>query len=192
MTSPSSFHEAVSPQRYFHRFHEASMRGLHLVRRMPDVGIWMRPDVFKRKSSGTSSSWYFRDSGALRSDEPEEFRVKPGDRLWVSVTDRWVGYFTVNTVRPENYEVDWDPSSWVAVTYPLEWPSSYQLVDVAGELRHGYTHHVPQLPLPDSCEQCGGPTYMWHMYEPPDRRCFGCHSDPKRCTCKPAVSTRRA
>jgi hypothetical protein len=94
-----------------------------------DIGIWMRPDVLQRKSSGRKASWYFRDGWVFED-------AAPGGHVWVCVADKWVGYFTTSEVKPESFEVVWNPSSWVAVdTRP-----SYEAKE---ELRHGLTRHVP-------------------------------------------------
>ncbi len=155
---------------------------------MPDIGIWMRPDVPQRKRGEPRASWYLRDGSALRTDEPEEFRVKPGDHLWVSVTDKWVGYFTIAAVRPETFEVEWERSSRRPVDYPLDWPNRFAHVNIKRELRGGYTSHVPELPLPDLCSKCAGPVYRHDEY-PRERRCWGCHSGEEHCTCNPVASS---
>ena|SRR5437870_4001174 len=144
------------------------------VRRVPDIGVWMRPDVLQRKKSSQKSSWYFRDSWAVSE-------VKPGDHLWVSVGDTWVGYFTISGVQLESFEVVWDPSSWVAVDYRPTF-------EAQKELRSGRTSLVPQLPLPKPCGTCGGPTKVTQESGRERRRCWDCHNDETDCSCHPVGS----
>lgn len=112
-------------------------------------------------------------------------RSDPGDRLWVSVADKWAGYFTISEVKPESFEVTWDPSSWT--------PADYRPTDEASkELRRGRTGRVPTLPLPDPCQMCGGPieVRLGQFEESGNniRWCWDCRRREIDCPCAPRRS----
>ncbi len=142
-----------------------------------DIGVAMRPEVWRKKKSGTQAVWAF--SYGL----PEQ--IQAGDHLWVCLTDKWAGYFTIMGLHPDTWELSWYPCSWTDSPYPIEYEAHKDL--------HGnhYTHRVPALPLPAPCGKCGGPARVKSGIIPyereriPDfRECIECNQREERCYCR--------